>query len=471
MKNKRLMCGLLAGAMVLAMAGCGKTAGPGDVDEIGPDIPASSETVPEPTADRTAATEPVEDDARTAGDADGVPDEPAGQPGDLIIDTDINPNWFDDELQRFLEGRKDYGSRSYMVSPASFRAAMCLALEGSSGTTHDMLLYAAGFQDDDGMQRWYNDLMGRQMSFMERYEALKSESELWGDGSDPDMGFDLANAIWDNTAFPGGFRPDYADAVMKKYGATASESSAEDITADVNSWCDEKTHGMIKSISDDLSLSSSVLANALYVKSGWLNEFSEYFTEKGEFTKPDGSVFETDFMRQTDDFLYYESDSGKAYAVFGLEGDIWLTVCLDTGARVTDMMAAMYKARTELLDVKMSKLDMETSFDAGEFLDFLDHMDAGIARCDIADFSKMTDSPNGWHIDDIVQKTRIKTDEKGMEAAAVTAVMMADNAAVIDEPPVPIEFYMDVPFSFMITAGRNTSDSDGAVLFFGQYAG
>lgn len=479
--KRKFLCMLLAGCMVFSLTTCGEK-DPGDRDNIGDTVrdDGYSEPAPGPVpgSDQNGtdpSEAPGEESAGPGDDERGATDEQDPEPAPVDMpappapaDTDYCPTWFEDELQKYLEDDCGWSGRSYMVSPASFQAAMALAIEGASGETKAALLQSAGFKSQEEMERWYSGLLGRQMDFMDRYEALKSESMAWGDGSDPGMAFDIANAVWDNLDRPGGFTRDYADAIAKKYGAKASGSDAAHITGDVNAWCDEATHGMIKSIANDLSEKASVLANALYIKSAWRDKFSDYYTADGDFTRADGGKAPMSFMHQAGDFRYYKDRSGREYAMFALEGDIWLTACLDTDVRVQDLFNGMYNAEYNLLDVKMPKLDLETELSSE--LDGFVKARAGIAFTDGADFSGMTDSASGWHIDSIAQKTRIKTDEDGLEAAAVTMIAMADNAAPMD-PVEPIEFHMDKPFSFLITAGRFSVDSDCTVLFFGQYAG
>ena len=72
-----------------------------------------------------------------------------------------------------------------------------------------------------------------------------------------------------------------------------------------------------------------------------------------------------------------------------------------------------------------------------------------------ADFSGMTDSR--IFIDQVIHKARIEVDEKGTEAAAVTAVTMRKSA----KP----RFRADRPFLFLI---RDTKT--GAVIFAGRVA-
>ena len=77
-----------------------------------------------------------------------------------------------------------------------------------------------------------------------------------------------------------------------------------------------------------------------------------------------------------------------------------------------------------------------------------------------ARFEKMFDSGNMWFTD-IIHKTFISVDEKGTEAAAVTAIGMAGASL----PPEPIELKFNKPFYFAIR--DNTS---GEILFMGRYA-
>lgn len=65
-----------------------------------------------------------------------------------------------------------------------------------------------------------------------------------------------------------------------------------------------------------------------------------------------------------------------------------------------------------------------------------------------ADFSKMTADPEGLFIGSVVHKAFIDVNEKGTEAAAATAIVMAAGCAMEPEPPK--EFRADRPFLFLI---------------------
>ena len=60
-----------------------------------------------------------------------------------------------------------------------------------------------------------------------------------------------------------------------------------------------------------------------------------------------------------------------------------------------------------------------------------------------------------------LHKTYIKVDEKGTEAAAVTALAGGASSA----PPDPIVVKFDTPFTYVIR-----DDANGEILFMGEYA-
>ena len=82
---------------------------------------------------------------------------------------------------------------------------------------------------------------------------------------------------------------------------------------------------------------------------------------------------------------------------------------------------------------------------------------------DTADFSRMANYP--WFISDILQKAKIKTDEEGLEAAAVTMIMMAGGVLMEPEEPKYREFHANEPFRYYIVT---TQTQTPLVVFAGQ---
>ena len=82
------------------------------------------------------------------------------------------------------------------------------------------------------------------------------------------------------------------------------------------------------------------------------------------------------------------------------------------------------------------------------------------AFTEMADFDKMLGEKN-LQLTDVLHKTYINVDEKGTEAAAVTAAM----AGATSMPPEPVSVKFDKPFTYVIM-DNTTKD----ILFMGEYA-
>ncbi len=116
------------------------------------------------------------------------------------------------------------------------------------------------------------------------------------------------------------------------------------------------------------------------------------------------------------------------------------------------------------MDLWIPKLDTESSFGREALIQYL--MDRGAVDAfdaNTADFSRMTDYP--WYISDILQKAKIKTDEEGLEAAAVTMVMIAAGAMLEPKEPQYREFHANEPFRYYIVT---TKTQMPLVVFAGQ---
>ena len=80
---------------------------------------------------------------------------------------------------------------------------------------------------------------------------------------------------------------------------------------------------------------------------------------------------------------------------------------------------------------------------------------------DAADFSNLIKDAQ-IYITDIVQKAKFISNEDGIEAAAVTALMMDMNTSI--NPTKPINVIFDKPFKFFVY-----TDDTQEMLFCGNY--
>lgn len=374
---------------------------------------------------------------------------------------------FDQDFLNYIHAQNE--KENYVISPLSFRAALILAVEGADASTRAQLLSAMGFVSEEEMQQWY-EAVGESVDSFDAWvdrqtQISEEEAQYYLPGDAPEMpvhAYRVLNSVWNNTDRFGEFLPDYVRSIAERYGATANSVSADQITDAVNHWCDEATAGLIPKISDDLSSCAAALINAVYLKTSWVDEFSKYMTEPEDYTDIDGNVARRDMMKAKDRYRYYEDKDTKLISV-PLNGGLTFIAVLGDGS---DWMADYDAAEYTDVDLWLPKLDTESTFGKETLIQYL--IDRGAVDAfdaSNADFSRMADYP--WYISDILQKAKIKTDEEGLEAAAVTMIAMVEGAPLELKEPQYREFHANEPFRYyIVTTGTQTP----LVVFAGQEA-
>lgn len=373
------------------------------------------------------------------------------------------PGSFADALVRALDPEGNWS-----VSPYSIRLCLAMLANGAKGETQQELLSALHIDDLDAFNQSVKELL-------ETY-----------DGYARIMSLETANSLWLNQSRfdgEGEFLPDYVREMDEYFRAEVQEVTDADSVERVNAWADEKTHGKIPTIlTEDNREFATALVNAVYFKAAWASEFNEARTEKADFTNADGTTGTVDMMHQTNGFGYYATPGIEAlempyrnYAVDNMEGDnfelfrdadfsMYLIKADDTldvqnfldNAEFTygDVNASVPKFKVEYsaaLDDALQALGVQTVYDAEN-----------------ADLSAMLDPsglPGQQHfLDTVVHKTYIAVDERGTEAAAVTAAMTGESSEMPSRPELVRTFTADEPFWFVIR-----DNAKGEILFAGRY--
>ncbi len=247
----------------------------------------------------------------------------------------------------------------------------------------------------------------------------------------------------------------------KNYAAEYRSFNAANAVQKINEWADIKTEHMITQLlPDDYDTSNLavVLMNALYFKDAWQESFPEALTKEDDFHARNGRTTRKVFMTREDLCSWYADDETEL-VILPMKGGISMAFVLGSTQNLPEKIA---KAQTVNVKVTIPKIDLETDFSKGEFVNFLKEYGVSLAFDDLkADFSAMID--HEVFVSDIIQKTRIKLDEEGVEAAAVTAIMVEDSAYF--KPEKPKVFNADRPFSFYIYA---TCNETTAMMFAGE---
>ncbi len=377
----------------------------------------------------------------------------------------MNSDSFDERLLEFLSRN---ATGNYMASPLSFRYALGLLLAGAEGATKDELLNALGVSSEEEWVEYCLDFNG----FVEYYasdlerdiaEFKDAVKKGWipSDAAEPFRALRVANSVWKADWVHENFKDAYRQSIENNYAAEYRSFTPENAVERINEWADIKTEHMIQKLlpenypTDQLAV---VLMNALYFKDSWQNEFSKYLTKENDFHTRDGQTVKKEFMTTEDHFSYYEDENTKL-VILPMKSGVSMAFVLGSREGLAEKIS---KASSENVIVTIPKIDLETDFSNGEFVDFLKAYGVSLAfDSGSADFSAMIDHP--VFVSDIIQKTRIKLDEEGVEAAAVTAIMMAEGAYI--EPNEPKVFTADEPFSFFI---YTTCNDTTAIMFAGE---
>lgn len=353
--------------------------------------------------------------------------------------------------------------KNYMFSPMSVKMALALAANGAEGETKNEILNTLGISDLEEFNAFSKDLI-------ERY----SQTDI--------LSFNIANSIWMNKDKTSqNFSDEFESTAKEYYNAEVKIVTNQDAVNEINSWVNGNTNGKIPQIIQSADDFWAMLINAIYFKGAWENEFIESYTKLDEFTNADGTKSQVDFMNQTDWFSYAKTNSAQ---IIELPYKNSIDKVSDDGEYLgseeyDDLNVSMYlvtsngdinveqelnaaigdeRMENEYINLSMPKFKFEFDTSLNDILKNIGIINAFDGNT--ADFTKMFDSGNMW-ITKTIHKTYINVDEKGTEAAAVTAIGMGGSGM----PPEPIELKFNKPFYFVIR--DNTS---GETLFMGRYA-
>ena len=360
---------------------------------------------------------------------------------------------------------------NYAASPVNIFMALCMLAEMTDGETREQIL----------------DLLGT--GNLENTRTLAQA--IWkANYTDDEITKSLLSAsVWINEEYE--VKDETIAKLAEYYYATAWAGDPKDkaFSRAFKDWLDEQTGGLLKDaveslddFDEDLILA---LATTVYFKAPWRDEFADHLTTKDTFHLI-GSDKEVDFMHSSDKGTVYYGDGFMAVKLgFVNGGGMWILLP-DEGTSPESLFdpymyiqmvnedgkmpyqPASPAAEFLLTDgesakgnefgiIKLSlpKFDADATTDLKDILEMLGVTDA--FDPEKADFSPLTDTPAV--VTGATHSARVKIDEEGVEAAAFTVMMVSATGAYIE--PKEIEFNANRPFLFAVTG------IDGLPLFIG----
>ena len=257
-----------------------------------------------------------------------------------------------------------------------------------------------------------------------------------------------------------------ADAIaqMRALGAeiTLADVRKPEVIKQINDWVAARTKGRIPSILDAPPDQGAVALNALYFKDFWQRQFEKSATQAKPFHGV-GVSAEVPMMRQTARHAFRQDDRFVAVDLPYRTGR-YSFVVLTTKDKPAP--AAEFAPVASWLDGRgfrsgnvRLELPRFTATDNAGLLPILAGMGLREGLASPTAFSGLAQAP--LTISGIQQRTFLKVDEEGTEAAAVTGVMMATRMAEIGEVPVIV----DKPFLFVLR------DKESGLMIMSGYIG
>ena len=382
------------------------------------------------------------------------------------------------ELGIQLHQRLAKGDGNLCLSPYSIQAALAMTYAGADGKTREEMAKVLHFPADDAIHSSFGALTSALSAAASKTIERAKDGKKYGGPSEP-LILKTANRLFGEKTYE--FREPFTKLLADIYRAPMEEVDfAKNFAKErkrINAWVEGETEKRIRDLIPDGGLDREtrlVLANAVYMKAPWAEPFRAEATKPEPFHARGGEPVSLPTMVRKDHYGYAKHDGYAAVTLPYIGGDVHFLVLVPddikglaaiekgiTAKALAD--CAQMPSQEVILHLPKFKLESD-SIPLGDELQALGMTTAFDKPQGSANFERMAPRlPDDYlFISAVFHKTFIALDEKGTEAAAATAVVMARAAAAIRETK-PIEVKVDRPFLFAIQH-RTT----GACLFLGR---
>ncbi|XP_013788122.1 leukocyte elastase inhibitor-like [Limulus polyphemus] len=348
------------------------------------------------------------------------------------------------QMFRVLQAEhNDQTSSGLFFSPFSVWSALAVTFIGTKGHTEHELSCILGIRHVD---KAFSAVAYKSIQFW--YKERSEKSDI----------FRLANQLYFQYDIP--LRECLVDYFENDVSRLDFRRYPEQARLTINEWVKEQTNCKIENFLPYFSINSMtnfVIANAVYFKGAWRQQFEIQKTRPGIFTTAVGMDIASWMMNMRGTFLYGVNEVLECQVLeLPFSGDDFSMVILlpknryfgvdslsrlITPDQVSNIFFSVYP--TDVW-VSLPKFRSESNFDLTFVLQKMGLRDIFSPR--YANLSGFTEKQEVITVDAVHHKAFIEVNEEGAEAAAATGILAARSA----RPRRPVVFIADHPFFYYI---------------------
>ena len=333
--------------------------------------------------------------------------------------------------------------KNVIYSPLSLWSALAMLAQCANGESRLQVMTALNMENLDSLEEMASHI----------WKTLYTD-----DGQSTLI---LSNSIWLNSDMQGTYVQDTLDTLAEAYYAGTYSVSMGTDGADqaVTDWVKKQTNGLIggdQPVVQTKPETLALLVSSLYYRAAWQDEFNSDQTEEDVFTDAAGNETRADFMHKTQDANFIRRDGYQAARLTTRLGEM-VFVLPDEGVTPESLLQNPdFLSRLEFygdaadwgkVQWSVPKFDVNSDLDLMDALSTLGITD--LPNPDKADLSALTNLEA--FLSDAKQLARVKVDEEGVEAAAVTILDIATTSMPLPPQEVCV-MDLDRPFLFIIRA-------------------
>ena len=302
----------------------------------------------------------------------------------------------------------------------------------------------------------------------------------------------IANSLFINNNYKNKIKKNFSNTLVSNYNSEVLYDSFKNADT-INNWVNNHTDGMIKKLTDSINPDVvAVIINAIAIDVEWADSFECNRTTSVEFTKKNNTKMNVQMMHnsyESSEYKYLKNDEAEGIIIpyktynsktgkvdyngdknlefVGILPNSSVSDYIDnlTNEKLEDLFKTA-KSASSKYEILLSLPRFKYAYEIPNFKEILIEMGMKDAfDIENANFTKMMDKndmKDNLYVSDAIHKTYIDLNEKGTKAAAVTAFVMKDMAAMEPEEKETVSIKFNKPFIYMIRDSKTKE-----ILFFG----